>query len=93
MAEYIEKEALMQAYYKIRPELGTRVIEWTNILENFPTADVQPVKCGKWETGYICSNCHESADYFVSGDVWIDKMPNYCPNCGYDMEATENVNP
>ena len=84
MPKYIEKEALMQAYYKIRPELGTRVIEWTNILENFPNADVQPVRHGKWTRDYDglykCSEC---------GNIVFDEQ-KFCYNCGADMRGVEN---
>ena len=44
MAEYINKDDLLQAYNEIRPYLATKVAEFTEILENFPAADVQPFK-------------------------------------------------
>ena len=91
MAEYIEKEALLQAYYKIRPELGTRVIEWTDILENFPTTDVQPVKRGKWKQVstqvdeynnhlYECTACRATDRHNINVNV------PYCWHCGAKME-------
>ena len=88
MAEYIEREALLQAYYKIRPELGTRVIEWTNILETFPTTDVQPVHRGKWDfQGYRLFKCTNCNDIFTQEQLESIRksFPNYCPSCGADM--------
>lgn len=46
--------------------------------------DIPPVKHGWWD-GYICSECNECADYFISGDFYFDEKPNFCPNCGADM--------
>ena len=70
-------------------------------LMQMPTADVQPVKHGKWiaypaclaydgayiETHIVCSEC---------GHVW-DIMDNdtetfnYCPNCGARMEERDDA--
>ncbi len=47
---------------------------------------IQPVKHGRWD-GYICSECNECADYFVSGDFYFDEKPNFCPNCGAKMDG------
>lgn len=56
-------------------------------LENsIESADVQPVKHGKWD-GYICSECNVCADYFISGDFYFDEKPNFCPNCGARMDG------
>ena len=55
------------------------------------TADVQPVKRGKWEWNekpafgnpygsYICSECGAQADY----------KENYCCECGADMRGEDN---
>ena len=55
------------------------------------SADAQTVKHGKW-CGYLCSECNEYADYFISGNFFFDKKPNFCPNCGADMKDMRNDN-
>ena len=60
------------------------------IIEQAPTADVAPVKHGKWakannrEKSYLynCSACGKTA-YFCG--VKCDY--NYCPNCGAKMDG------
>lgn len=44
-------------------------------------------KVGKWENGCICSVCGERCDYHLSGDIWIEELANFCPNCGAKMEG------
>ena len=76
MAEYIEREALLDALY------DADVITFTGmkILEKFPAADVQPVKHGrwKWSEGGQCSECG-----FHNSNFGYD----YCPNCGAKMDG------
>ena len=66
-----------------------------DIIIDMPTADVQPVKCGKWiEHGYWiqCNVCG-----FEVNDVYSEKRDmtctetsyNYCPKCGADMREPE----
>ena len=51
-----------------------------DLIDNMPTADVQPVKHGIWLDNpnqsqlysYICSNCRNYCDWTY----------RYCPNCG-----------
>ena len=57
-------------------------------IDQMPSADVQPVKHGKWD-GYICSECNVCADYFISGDFYFDEKPNFCPNCGARMDLKD----
>ena len=35
---------------------------------------------------YVCPFCKSGASYFIEDDdVFHEKMPNYCPNCGNRM--------
>lgn len=78
--EYVKMSELRE---KIGKRFGYPVEERIELL---PTADVQPVKRGKWiysETpefgnpygSYICSECNHRVAY----------KENYCPNCGARM--------
>lgn len=72
------------------------VDDMLNDVDNFPTADVAPVKHGKWildreehsmcEDEYICSKCKVS----VCSEGWCDEkfleMNKYCPSCGAKMD-------
>lgn len=86
MAEYINKDELLQAYAEIRPNLATKVGEFTEILENFPTADIQPVKRGHWEKPksviIYCSVCGNEAYWDTD---YGQQLFDYCPYCGADM--------
>lgn len=66
----------------------------SDVLDSMPTADVQPLRTGKWteqEEPYIntygCSNCGEwfTLDYGTPED----NNYNYCPKCGAKMEEGE----
>lgn len=55
-------------------------------LLDIPTADVQPVVHGHWESQIVypwkyakCSECHRT----------FDVQSNFCPNCGADMRKGE----
>lgn len=83
MAEYIEREAAIEALEKNwNPDT-----EFEAVIGEIHAADVRSVVRGRWEwdvldgtPGYrpvvlCCSNCHR-----VSFSGW-----DYCPNCGADM--------
>ena len=99
MSDYIDRQAAIDAIPEVeadifencgRCELLTKedVVE---ILQGLPSAEVEPVKRGKWipleeEIGlYECSIC---------GHKILRVECNYCPNCGAKMEpisaSTEN---
>ena len=98
MAEYIEREGLMQ--FPIRREHCDKehanehfingietVLEYA---ESLPAADVAPVRHGRWEKQsglYSCSECGITRPYDVQADVIEYWACNYCPNCGAKMEG------
>jgi hypothetical protein len=63
--------------------------EFIDDIENAPTADVEPVRHGRWYENNIgdavCSNCKGIQDKYE-----VVFMP-YCPNCGckLDLEKEE----
>lgn len=55
-------------------------------IDNFPTADVAPVRHGHWiECNYgltfECSECKYPTEY---------NLTDYCPNCGAKMDGDKN---
>ena len=95
MAEYIEREALeVELNHRLNFLMGENgeydhytsgFDEAVTRVENFPAADVAPVRHGKWlygdyyDIGDVCSECY-----------WDSKMTHpsyrYCPNCGAKMD-------
>ena len=84
MAEYIEREALRDALY----DADAVTMSGVKILNQFPVADVSPVRHGKWiekekytfGVMYDCSICDNRI--LNNGHPW-----NYCPNCGCRMDG------
>jgi len=77
------RDALDEAIYDIR---------------TLKTADVQPVKHGKWEevtdyggwgdTHYRCSVCGE--EWYLEDGKPKDNNMNFCPRCGARMDGEQN---
>ena len=94
MAEYIEKQAfndaIREAVRKYPNTFYNGLETARQIAHDLPSADVQPVRHGRWlETGdfsdeiiewVMCSNCKAKIPDF--------DYP-YCPNCGASMEVSE----
>ena len=96
MAEYIDKtkfEELMckkvksnfDLYYVDKSEhYHTKAIGYSIAADEahvFPTADVQPIRHGRWINDgdcMLCSCCNYAYNSWFMGS-------NYCPNCGADM--------
>ena len=80
MAEYIDREAAIDATYALHFK---DLIQ--EALRNLPAADVRPVVRGKWENigsdVWRCSQCGYGIMPWNAGQ-------NFCPNCGADMRPT-----
>ena len=91
MAEYIEREATVKLLRRLgsrdyRREKGSiqEAIKMVSFPEYTPSADVTPVRHGRWIASHdefcACSICK----YPVYA-VW--NQTNYCPNCGAKMDG------
>lgn len=87
MKDYIDRQAAIDAtwfepYYTDPLNVLTEV---RDRLEALPSAEVEPVKRGKWEDVF-CSVCGEEAitEWNDTGGEHI--FSPYCPHCGAKME-------
>ena len=99
MAEYIEREALeVELNHRLNFLMGedgeydhytSGFDEAVTRVENFPAADVAPVRHGRWD-GDNCTVCKLPWSYNMTQDAddwgYFDPMPDYCPNCGAKMD-------
>ena len=82
MDEYINKQAFLDHM--------KRTDRYFNVkfdIENFPNADVAPVRHGRWEEasdgdGIVCPFCR--TDFCTI--IYDTECFNYCPNCGAKMD-------
>ena len=82
MDEYINKQAFLDHM--------KRTDRYFNVkfdIENFPNADVAPVRHGRWEEasdgdGIVCPFCR--TDFCTI--IYDTEYFNYCPNCGAKMD-------
>lgn len=97
MAEYIEREAvyntLKAMYCDECTDEKCQMCEYAQImfvLDNLPTADVQPVKHGRWipqgDDMWLCSNCKENI-IFSMHESDRTKKQRYCCKCGARMDG------
>ena len=86
MDEYINKQAFLDHM--------KRTDRYFNVkfdIENFPNADVAPVRHGRWEEasdgdGIVCPFCR--TDFCTI--IYDTEYFNYCPNCGAQMDEKED---
>lgn len=89
MAEYVERDALLRKIKRYGLSDGSVLGKHSGAAEElilevelFPSADVAPVRRGKWGCyrpicgGYPCSSCK----------LTHRNCTAYCPNCGAKME-------
>lgn len=87
MDEYIKREALRDALY----DADAITMDGVKILNQFPAADVVPVRHGKWDVDgvyVVCSVCNRPTLSPI-----VKQLPTfkYCPNCGADMRENTNA--
>lgn len=101
MAEYIDREALLETISKIG---GSPLSEWdtvgvVSLVANQPAADVAPVRRGEWldlRGDYQTAKCSFCASQYEvtfgeeSNGMLFDtfkRFYKYCPHCGAKMEV------
>ena len=102
MAEYIDREALIDAvesidWYSVykgkltvgAPNTENALYKASSIysaIDNAPAADVVPVRHGKWETNSDRPDSLICSVCKCGFDMWKHDPHNYCPNCGAKMD-------
>ena len=86
MIEYIERKAVRDTLY----EADAITMSGVKILNQFPSADVAPVRHGRWvsiphKLARVCSVCNRDEPYKFA-DIDAD-VYDYCPNCGAKMDG------
>ena len=100
MAEYIEREALETALNHRLSFLMAENGEYDHYtsgfdeavtrVEDFPSADVAPVRHGRWiDKGEyaVCTECGGRSGTQYDGVEPIPLMTQFCPNCGAKMDG------
>ena len=67
---------------------------WTMVNEILEDANIESEKSeqiGYWINDNKCSICGNDWDDYVSGDIWYDGVPDFCPHCGKRMEETNET--
>ena len=99
MDEYISREEAIKALYEVYehdyPTASGDFDEYArhdvrNVLNGLPTADVQPVKRGRWEVNGdrfypFCNNCkyEPPKEQIRCNALSLEPiLTKYCPNCG-----------
>ena len=94
MDDYIKREDAIKAFDpQQRRDWYTPWIVET--LEDLPSADVAPVRHGRWiectsSPHWKCSICGTKASiWFDESDDVCEWLSDYCPNCGAKMDKGE----
>ena len=102
MAEYIDRDYVLKLLGVFNDRVNgdyhfmNGIETAKEIVEDAPSADVQPVKHGRWinicgdsESMRQCSECLQDFDY-IDGICYLvsgQRLPLYCPNCGARMDG------
>lgn len=87
MTRYIDADFFLKEYCEPYPEICKAM---SAAIRHMPTADVAPVRHGKWISGNpICPCCGEDKFKDLDADIWADWQPQYCPNCGARMDEKQ----
>ena len=83
--EYIERNALIEAWERECAEATDFFDAFDFALEDVPVADVVEVKHGKWIHDY--NNVYGCSECLGRETMSPKKLKNYCPNCGAKMDG------
>ena len=103
MADYIKKQDVIvyflkqadAAYQEFEIYGGEAGIEAETLhsvadeLVDFPTAEVAPVRHGRWVTHYRSGTTVAEGYVSTCCDMWNNRKSDFCPNCGARMDGAE----
>lgn len=102
MDKYIEYFSCRDDFYNAILDIlsgdsnNDRANQIIDLFDDLPTADVQPMKRGRWitwdDSGFTkCSCCN--SEYYIS-DLQVvgdsEGFVDFCPNCGARMDGDNN---
>lgn len=104
MAEYIEREALLQTLEEVGgcdapPDswadgYDRGILSAITVVENQPTADVVEVRHGTWIANRspveVEFSCSECGFSYIEADSYQECDYNFCPNCGAKIDGGSN---
>ena len=88
MYEYIERKAIRDALY----DADAITMSGVKILNQFPAADVAPVRHGRW----VDNHCTACGMMPMGDEMWknlgfepplFERFMDYCPSCGAKMDG------
>ena len=84
-SRYLDTPSL---YYPMYMTQLNECAYFKQIITDLPTADVTPIRHGRWENGNpICPVCGGDKFKDLDADIWCDWQPAFCPNCGAKMDG------
>ena len=94
MARYIDADVLKERLENLKAEIDNeKYFQWhiaayfSQIIDDAPTADVEPVRHGRWIHNGLMLNRQKCPEC----GFWDDALQAdyYCPNCGAKMDGDE----
>lgn len=87
MNEYVNRETAIRALLNDAPEqVGYSREDAADCIRYIDSADVAPVRHGRWNADETCSCCGEKSTEGLDAEKWNYWFPDFCPNCGAKMD-------
>lgn len=90
MIDYIDRFKLIEAMEAYQYDAGKDGYRIMTLIGIQPTADVAPVRHGRWietKNGFHCSNCKRKPGKHPTKRGVL--LSDYCPNCGARMDKED----
>ena len=92
MSDYIDRQAAIEAVGDIHPlDYNSQAI--ANRLKSLPSADVAPVRHGRWidETfSFSRPRCSVCGELCIGLHAFSYVLTDYCPHCGARMDGEQD---
>ena len=90
-----QSEECQKAFEELGGESGIYADAYNDLAEDFhriPSADVAPVRHGRWVTHYRSGTTVAEGYVSTCCDMWNNRKSDYCQHCGAKMDGgADNV--